>query len=151
MKQPHKDRQPIGSRTVRRRVTALLSLTWLLIGLAPTAAHAVDQSNWKQGCAAGYACFWRDSIGSGPAASATNRDSNFTGDSYPGTSSVLGDNVKWLQNRMTSTGARPYSDPGYLGVVYSCVPKVTSPGAWTNNNAAYPKTNPAGLSSWKGC
>lgn len=118
-----------------------MSLTFVSVGVQT--AHAVDQGNWSQGCAAGWACFWEGSISASQAIASTVRDSNFSGDSYAN-GNALNDRVQNRSNKFASTSVRAWSAADYLGTAYLCI----GPGI---DAGPYPFGTSSGLSSFKSC
>lgn len=101
---------------MRRTLPTLLAVLGLTAGLsAGGVVNAADQGNWTAGCASGWICFWHGSVNGSEAVASTQRDENFTGDTYA-SGHQLGDHVASVQNRFVgSTHIGIYQDPGYIG------------------------------------
>lgn len=106
--------------SVAALVGTLVAVEWAPVGAA--------QGNWSQGCAPGWACHWKTAVGSGVATSTTVDDSSFVGDTH-WDGSQLGDFVKYIQNRTTSSWVSPYKDPNYF-LPLTAVPPGASSGAY---------------------
>lgn len=130
-----------------RRVVGAATAAVALVSLASLGEVDADQGNWTQGCAAGWACFV--SPNGLIQNAAYQKDSSMVTDTYIGDGSIMGDRVKYIENRMVSIGARPYQHPSY-GVPYSCIPKDV-PSSTYHGGGPYPLNTSTGISSWQGC
>jgi hypothetical protein len=109
-----------------------------------TSAAAADQANWQVGCAPGFACMWQNGINSSPALASTTRDSIFVNDFYAN-GVQLGDNVRNISNRFSTTSIRAYFDPNYIAPQgSSCIAAGIARGPFV----VAPSN---GISSFKGC
>jgi len=137
-------KNPFRRMTVKKYVGAIwMAMSLALAGLGVETAHAVDQGNWSQGCAPGWACFWEGSISGSQAIASTVRDSNFSGDSYAN-GNALNDRVLNRSNKFASTSVRAWSAADYLGTAYLCIGPGVDAGPYSFGTSS-------GLSSFKSC
>lgn len=128
----------------KKRAAVLAAVATIAVTMfASSSVSAADQGNWTAGCAAGWTCMWEGGIGSSAAAASTQRDSNFSGDSYHN-GHALNNRVLNMQNRFSSTSVRGYSGATYSGTTYACLPPGYSEGAWPFGVAA-------GMTSFRSC
>ena len=93
------------------RATLATLLGLVLVGVLP----ATSVWAWDSSCDSGEMCNWSNGPFVAPIAASPDRDNNYSGDVYPGTSQSLDDSVSSIKNRKTSRDVVWYFDAGYGG------------------------------------
>lgn len=115
-----------------RRLTIILSLTFLMLLSTVTAARAA----WHTTCGTADACIWKNANFSVPRAANDISDSQYNNNNYPNTQDSLNDSAFSIENRFSAKDVVYFFNASYSSTSF-CLKSGWSSGDLNSHNDEY--------------